>query len=113
MIFPPPPPPGFSHVPPPPGGDVPPPMETLADIPPPAPEAEQHEVDVLRRRKHFSWKKFGGEGFLVSVAFHILLLIAGLFWIVNKWREQQKKVDETFATGSGGGAKGDQAKALA
>jgi hypothetical protein len=113
MSLPPPPPPGLSETPPPPGDEIPPPSALdPANIPPPAPESEQHEVDVLKRRKHFSWKKFGGEGFLISVAFHVLLLIAGLFWIVTKWREPAKKVDETFASGAGGGANGDKAKAF-
>jgi hypothetical protein len=108
----PPPPPGSYDIPPPPGGDIPAPGADFVNIPQPAPEAEQHEVDVLKRRKHFSWKKFGGEGFLVSVAFHLLLLIAGLFWVISKWKEPEKKVDETFATGAGGGANGDKAKAF-
>jgi hypothetical protein len=104
------------ELPPPPDSSTPPPgadsAADFANVPPPAPEADQHEADVLKRRKHFSWKKFGGEGFLVSVAFHLLLLIAGLFWIVSKWREPEKKVDETFASGAGGGAQGDKAKAF-
>jgi hypothetical protein len=113
MSLPPPPPPGSEDIPPSPGAEIPPPSASdLANIPPPAPESEQHENDVLKRRKHFSWKKFGGEGFLVSVAFHVLLLIAGLFYIVNKWREPAKKEDPTFASGSGGGANGDKAKAF-
>ena len=98
-------------LPPPPAGSpellVPPPPGT-SDIPPPT--AEVHENDVLKRRKHFSWRAFGGDGFLVSVAFHVLLLLLGLFYVIQKYTEPKKPDTEVFATGAGGGANGDKAK---
>lgn len=80
-----------------------------SNIPPPV-EGEVHEADVLKRRKHFSWKQFGGDGFLVSVAFHVILLLLALFYVIKKYTEPKKPDTEVFATGSGGGASGDKAK---
>lgn len=81
-----------------------------ASIVPPPVEGEVHEDDVLKRRKHFSWKSFGGDGFLVSVAFHVILLLLALFYVIQKYTEPKKPETDVFATGSGGGANGDRAK---
>ena len=49
---------------------------------------------------------------MVSVAVHVLLAIIGIFYVVSKYVEPAKKPDtEVFATGAGGGAAGDKAKA--
>ena len=103
------------HIPPPPTdsgspADIPPPEPAFENIPPPAPEGEQHEADVLKRRKRFSWKQFGGDGFLISVAFHVVLLLLGLFYVIQKYKEPKKPEPDVFATGAGGGASGDKAK---
>ncbi len=118
----PPPPPGADDsIPPPPSDEVAAPSAPEApaqapapvDIPPPAPTGEQYEADLLKRKKTFSWKTFGGDGFLVSVAVHVLLLILGLFWIISKYVPEEKKPDpEVFATGAGGGQKGEKAKSF-
>lgn len=92
-----------------------------SSIPPPSPvhihaaasevgprDGAVHETDVLKRKRFFSWKQFGGEGFLVSVAFHLLLLVGGIFWIVSKWVEPEKPKDISFE-GSGGGKGGERA----
>ncbi len=112
----PPPPPGADNpIPPPPSEtSIPPPApESHIDIPPPVATGEQYEADLLKRKKTFSWKTFGGDGFLVSVAVHVLLLILGLFWIISKYVPEEKKPDpEVFATGAGGGQKGEKAKSF-
>lgn len=93
---------------------IPPSAESsgVIDMPPPVSESEQYQADLLKRKKIFSWKKFGGEGFLVSVAFHLLLVIAGIFWIVSRWVEPPKKEDVTFGSGSGGGSGGEKPKSF-
>ena len=97
-----PPAPSDEIIPPPPGADTLP--------PPPVEGTEVHENDVLKRRKHFSWRNFGGDGFLVSVAFHVMLLLLGLFYVIQKYVDPKKPDTEVFATGAGGGANGDKAK---
>ena len=114
MPTPPPPPPGFTP------DEIPSPepaIEPVATPPPPAPEPEKpsevHENDVLKRSAKFSWKNFGGDGFMVSVAVHLLLAIIGIFYVVSKYVEPPKKPDtEVFSTGAGGGQSGDKAKAF-
>ncbi len=113
----PPPPPGAEdNIPPPPGADaVPPPPSpaTEPEIPPPVSEADQYEADLLKRRKHFSWKTFGGDGFLVSVAIHVAVLIIGLFWVISRYVAPPAKEDpDVFATGAGGGTGGEKPKAF-
>ena len=77
-----------------------PPPPGASDIPPASVEA--HENDVLRRRKHFSWRNLGGDGFLVSLGFHVLLLLLGLFYAIHTHTEPKKKPDtEAFDTGIG------------
>ena len=79
---------------------------------PPPPGAE-HVADVLERRKKWSWKNFGGDGFLVSVAFHLILAVVAVFYIVSRYKAPVLKVDpDVFATGAGGGAHGDKPKAF-
>ena len=113
----PPPPPGAEdNIPPPPCADaVPPPASPATEpgIPPPVSEADRYEADLLKRRKHFSWKTFGGDGFLVSVALHVAVLILGLFWVISRYVAPPAKEDpDVFATGAGGGTGGEKPKAF-
>lgn len=89
--------------------EVLPPPPSAHDQSPPGP-GEVHENDVLKRRRVFSWKQFGGDGFLISVAFHVILLLLGLFYVIQKYTEPKKPDTDVFATGAGGGANGDKAK---
>ena len=63
-----------------------------------------------KRAKRTFWQKFGGEGFMASVAIHILLVLIAAFLIISVSKESAKKDPNSFATGSGGGAAGDKAK---
>ena len=90
--------------------DIPPPTDPATMPPPPG---ETRENDVLERRKKFSWKSFGGDGFLVSVAFHVILAIIAIFYVVSRYRAPDKKTDpDIFATGAGGGANGEKPKSF-
>ena len=111
---PPPPPPGFPSAHPVPDQVViPPPPVAEVPLPPVEESKEAHENDVLKRSAKFSWKNFGGDGFMVSVAVHVLLAIIGIFYVVSKYVEPSaRKTDEVFATGAGGGSNGDKAKAF-
>ncbi|MDR2863960.1 MAG: hypothetical protein LBV54_08870 [Puniceicoccales bacterium] len=53
------------------------------------------------------WRKFGGDGFLVSLGVHILLVIIALTWVVSQI-VISKPEPTTFTTGSGGGDKGEK-----
>lgn len=99
-------------IPPPPVADEPPPPPAASHSPgsaiPPASEREWRSADVLRRRRRFSWWRFGGDGFLISLAFHLLLGIAGFYWVIARYVEAPPPRPETevFVTGVGG-PKGD------
>lgn len=87
-----------ASLPPPPGAENLPPVQ-------PPPEGEAYEADLLKRRRRFSWKAFGGDGFLVSASVHLAVLIAGIFWVVSTIPEKKAvKADPLFERG--GGSKG-------
>lgn len=95
-----------SQVPPPPGDD----SQSKEFIVPV--EAEVDPNEPLQRRKLPFWKRFGGEGFTISLAIHGILVLMALFWVVSTMTENTKvkKDPSTFATGAGGGSNGDKAK---
>jgi hypothetical protein len=53
------------------------------------------------------WRKFGGDGFLISVGLHLALLIIALTWIVSVTIISSPKQD-AFVTGAGGGTDGSK-----
>ncbi|MDR2512643.1 MAG: hypothetical protein LBD01_02450 [Puniceicoccales bacterium] len=53
------------------------------------------------------WRKFGGDGFLISVGFHVALIIIALTVVVTK-AVIEGKAPELIATGAGGGSSGDK-----
>jgi hypothetical protein len=71
--------------------------------------SEANQGEVLVRRQPF-WKKIGGDGLVVSIVFHAVLLILFGAWVVSSWTDTAKTDPDTFATGSGGGAAGERAK---
>ena len=85
--------------------------------PPPLPDnqltetvgAEEEGLGQKRTKKTF-WQRFGGEGFMVSVGVHALLVLLAAFLIISVSKESAKKDPNSFATGSGGGAAGEKAK---
>jgi len=64
--------------------------------------------DPLKRHTKFSWKSFGGDGFIVSVIFHAILIIFALFYVVATIQPAPEEPAE-FVSGAGGGADGDNA----
>lgn len=64
--------------------------------------------DPLKRHTKFSWKSFGGDGFIVSVIFHAVLIIFALFYVVATIQPKEPEPAE-FVSGAGGGADGDNA----
>ncbi|NBN95222.1 MAG: hypothetical protein EBV31_06310, partial [Verrucomicrobia bacterium] len=83
----------------------PPPAETVAAAAPePAPEPKpegQPKPSILTRR----FFKFGGQGLVVSLMIHGLLLFLATAWVVSV-ATNQKKEPNSFATGAGGGNSG-------
>jgi len=76
------------------------------------PEPVDSEEAVLGsgRRKPPFWRRFGGEGFMVSVVIHAILVLIAAFLIISVTKESSQKDPNAFATGAGGGAAGDKAK---
>ena len=102
---PPPPPPEESSEPLPP--DMPPslpPEEVVEELP-----LEDATLGSGRRKRPF-WSRFGGEGFIVSVGVHVVLVLIAAFLIISVTKESSKKDPNAFATGAGGGSAGDKAK---
>ena len=82
--------------------------------PPPPEEGQMSAIPVegiagMRPRLPL-WKRIGGDGLIVSVVFHGILLFIFAAWVIVTITDEAKTDPETFATGSGGGAKGERAK---
>jgi hypothetical protein len=73
-------------------------------------EVETDDGLGQKRAKRTFWQKFGGEGFMASVAIHVVLVLIAAFLIISVSKESAKKDPNSFTTGSGGGAAGDRAK---
>ncbi|MDR2983153.1 MAG: hypothetical protein LBV12_13055 [Puniceicoccales bacterium] len=71
------------------------------------PQQDSPPSPTLKKR---FWDKLGGDGFLVSLALHIILLVVALFWVVSVIITDPQEEITTFATGAGGGSGGDRAK---
>lgn len=65
--------------------------------------------ESLRPRLPF-WKRIGGEGLVISVVLHGVLLVIFAVWVIATITDTATTDPDTFATGSGGGAKGERAK---
>jgi len=86
----------------------PPPAETVAAAAPePAPEPKP---EGQPKKSIFSHRFFqiGGQGLVVSLLIHSLLLFTATAWVVSV-AVIQKKEPNTFATGAGGGNSGERA----
>jgi hypothetical protein len=83
-------------------------------VPPPLPPAEELPLEDSTlgsgRRQLPFWSRFGGEGFIVSVGVHVVLVLIAAFLIISVTKESSKKDPNSFATGAGGGSAGDKAK---
>jgi hypothetical protein len=83
-------------------------------MPPPLPPVEELPLEDPTlgsgRRKLPFWRRFGGEGFIVSVGIHAILVLIAAFLIISVTKESSKKDPNSFATGAGGGSAGDKAK---
>ena len=67
---------------------------------------EEDGEDPLKRHTKFSWKTFGGDGFIVSVIFHAVLIIFALFYVVATIEPKAPEPQE-FVSGAGGGGGGE------
>lgn len=75
------------------------------------PEDDSKSMDPLKRhKKKFSWKSFGGDGFIFSLVFHGVLLIIALFLVVRHIVNTPEEEPEAFVTGAGGGNNGNNAR---
>ena len=85
------------------------PVEALAKEEVAADFSIADQDELLARRQPF-WKKIGGDGLVVSIVIHVVLLILFGLWVVSSWTDTAKTDPDTFATGAGGGAAGERAK---
>ena len=67
---------------------------------------DENGEDPLKRHTKFSWKSFGGDGFIVSVIFHAVLIIFALFYVVATIEPKEPEPAE-FVSGAGGGGGGE------
>ena len=56
------------------------------------------------------WKRIGGEGLLASLLLHGALLVVFAVWVIVTITDEARTDPETFATGAGGGSRGEQAR---
>ena len=70
---------------------------------------DENSGESLRPRLPF-WKRIGGEGLVISVVLHGILLVIFAVWVIATITDTATTDPDTFATGSGGGAKGERAK---
>jgi hypothetical protein len=75
-----------------------------------SPDDSVHLAEVRSNRLGY-WKRIGGEGLVFSILFHGLLLLVFAAWVIVTITDEAKTDPDTFATGSGGGTKGERAKA--
>lgn len=69
---------------------------------------DENGEDPLKRHTKFSWKSFGGDGFIISVIFHAILIIFALFYVVATIQPKEPEPAE-FVSGAGGGSNGENA----
>ncbi|MGN0860783.1 MAG: hypothetical protein ACI4P3_02680 [Candidatus Spyradosoma sp.] len=67
---------------------------------------DENGEDPLKRHTKFSWKSFGGDGFIVSVIFHAVLIVFALFYVVATIEPKEPEPAE-FVSGAGGGGGGE------
>ena len=72
------------------------------------PVLDENGEDPLKRHTSFSWKSFGGDGFIVSIILHAALIIFALFYVVATVRPEPPEPAE-FVSGAGGGSNGENA----
>lgn len=72
--------------------------------------ANSEGIDPLKRSKKFSWKTFGGDGFIFSLVFHGILLVVAVFLVVRHIVDKPIEEPDAFVTGAGGGNNGDNAR---
>lgn len=89
-------------------------IEAVAEVPvlkSNEPEDDSRSMDPLKRhKKKFSWKDFGGPGFMFSLVFHGVLLVIALFLVVRHIVKVNVDEPEAFVTGAGGGNNGNNAR---
>jgi hypothetical protein len=91
-------------MPPPPGG----PEDIGLPAEPAAPVAGSGDNPLGRRQAAF-WSRIGGAGLMASLLFHGTLLLFFAAWVIVTITDEAKTDPDTFATGAGGGSKGDRA----
>ena len=79
-------------------------MAAAAPEPGPEPKPEGQPKKSIFSHRIF---RFGGEGLIVSLMIHGLLLLTATAWVVSV-STNQKKEPNTFATGAGGGNGGER-----
>ena len=67
-------------------------------------DSDPFPVDIPKRKVGF-WYRLGGGPLTIAIIIHLIVLIIGAFWIFQRIREPDKKVD-FMPPGGGGGERG-------
>jgi len=82
----------------------------VPDPTPPGQPAARLTKGPLDRPSRDGWRRLGGEGLLASLLLHGGLILLFAAWVIVTITDEAKTDPETFATGSGGGSRGERAK---
>ena len=83
----------------------------MENLPPPPGETDSHAPASSLTpdcRKRFSWSGFGGDGLLVSVAFHLILAIVAVFYISREVMKAKPSADRGDFVPPGGSGNGGE-----
>jgi hypothetical protein len=89
--------------------DMPPPPEGADSTAGPAVASPGSSGGSPGRRKLRLWDRIGGQGLMASLVFHGALLVFFAAWVIVTITDEARTDPDTFATGAGGGSKGDRA----
>ena len=89
--------------------DMPPPPEGAGSTAGPAAAFPGSSGGSPGRRKLRLWDRIGGQGLMASLVFHGALLVFFAAWVIVTITDEARTDPDTFATGAGGGSKGDRA----
>jgi len=76
------------------------------------PGGELRRTPIRPPKKRTIWQKIGGGSLSVSAVFHLILLVIGLFWILQTIPPRPEKMVDFMPPSGGGGAPESETKAM-
>ncbi len=68
-------------------------------------EPGKHPDEILNKPRVTFWRRLGGGSLSISIIVHAVLLVLGLFWILQVIPPEQEKIVDFKPSGGGGGGK--------